>query len=403
MQGHQSNELLSTGRPLADSPAQDSTGAHTPARGRGARVVMFVVIAALLGVGGFLGVRVKQALAKKEALVGERAAAQAAVMKKPVATVAHPVATTWKPRVDLTGTLRPWREGDVGFTVGGQLLKINVNVGDAVHVGQTLAVLDPTRVSAEVGVAEAQARAAQANLARAESDLKRAEALVASKSVAEIEVTRAQEDVALLKAQLEGAKASARVAQTGQQQHTLYAPFAGVVTKAPTAVGAVLAPAAPLVRIEDLSRFRLSATVGEEEASLVKLGAQVDVTYRDRQVKGRVTAVVPSLDQATRRAPIEIQVDNDPKSPLLAYGFVRASVLGDGELTVLRVPPTARRPGSQDEVVRVQNGKAQIVHVPHAVDTDGSWMVTRGLDASDTLVLSPDADVKDGDPIELGK
>jgi RND family efflux transporter MFP subunit len=399
MQGHSSNELLSTSQALTDAPS----AAPTSGSGRGTRVAMFVVVLMLLGLGGFLSVRVKQAMAKKESLASERAVAQAAIMKKPPVETAHPVATTWKPRVELTGTLRPWREGDVAFTVGGQLLSINVGVGQSVRAAQVLATLDTTLVVAEVGVATAQTRAAQANLALAEDNLKRTEALVASKSIPEAQVLQAREQVALMRAQLDGAHASARVAQTGEQRHTLYAPFAGVVTKAPTAIGTVLQPAAPIVRIEDLSRFRLSANVGEEDASIVKVGAPVDVTYRDRQVKGRVTAVVPSLDQATRRAPIEIEVDNDPKNPLLAYGFVRAAVLGEGELAVLRVPPTARRPGSQDEVVKVEAGRARIVHVPHALDADGSWMVTRGLSASDVIVLSPDADVKDGDPVELGQ
>ena len=394
MHTEQSNDLLSNRESLSDA-------APPRASGRGARVAMFVVVVLLLGFGAFLGVRVKQALARKEALVGERAAAQAAVLKKAPAVLVHPVATQWKPRIDVTGTLRPWREGEVAFTVGGQLLRINVGVGDAVRVGQPLAILDTTRVVAEVGVADAQTRAAKANLSRAEDQLKRTEALVNSKSIAEAEVTQAREQVELMKAQLEGANASARVAKTGELQHTLYAPFAGIVTKAPTAVGVVLQPAAPLVRIEDLSRFRLSASLGEEDASIVKMGAPVDVTYRDRQVKGRVTAIVPSLDQATRRAPIEIEVDNDPKNPLLAYGFVRASVLGEGELSVFRLPPTARRPGSQDELVKVVDGKAQIIHVPHSLDEGGAWMVTRGVTAADAIVLSPDSDVKDGDPIDL--
>ena len=101
-------------------------------------------------------------------------------------------------------------------------------------------------------------------------------------------------------------------------------------------------------------------------------------------------------------APIEIKVDNDPKNPLLAYGFVKATALGENEIDVLRLPALARRPGSQDEVVRVEDGKAHILHVPHALDTDGSWMVLRGLAPTDAIVLSPDADMKDGDPIELG-
>jgi hypothetical protein len=95
-------------------------------------------------------------------------------------------------------------------------------------------------------------------------------------------------------------------------------------------------------------------------------------------------------------------VENDPKQPLLAYGFVHAIIAGSGQVPALRIPPAARRPGSQDEVVKVEAGHAKILHVTHAVDTDGSWIVTRGLEATDDVVLLPPADVKDGDALEVG-
>ena len=109
----------------------------------------------------------------------------------------------------------------------------------------------------------------------------------------------------------------------------------------------------PLVHIEDTSRFRLSATVGEEDVPLLSVGAPVKILYRERVVDGKVVAIVPSLDQATRRAPVEIEVPN-ATSELLAWSFVRARITGRGEVDAVRVPALARRAGSQDEVVMVE-------------------------------------------------
>jgi RND family efflux transporter MFP subunit len=397
MQADQPNEAMTA--PLAE-PLQAPTVAGTT---KGTRVVMGLVIVALVGVGGLIASRVKQAVAKNEQVAADRGAVQAAAVKKPAALVARPAPMTWKPVVDITGTLRPWREADVGFELGGRLVQLNVAAGSTVKSGATMAVLDASRAAAEVSAAEASSRAATANLALAEDNLKRTEALFATGAIPDAQVLQARQQVALMRAQLEGADASARLARTGKGLHTLAAPFAGVITKAPTAPGGVVQPGAPLLRVEDLSKFRLSASLGEEDASVVKVGSTVEVAYRDRKVTGRVITLVPSLDQATRRAPIEIQVDNDPKAPLLAYSFVHAVVAGTGAMPALRVPPNARRPGSQDEVVKVEAGKAKVVHVTHAVDSDGSWVVLRGLEPTDTIVLSPDADVKDGDPVEVAK
>lgn len=180
--------------------------------------------------------------------------------------------------------------------------------------------------------------------------------------------------------------------------HTINAPFAGLVTRAPSTPGAVVNPGLPLFRMEDVSRFRLSATVGEEEVDLVKVGAEVRVFYRDRVVPGKVTAVIPSLDQATRRAPIEIEVPNDPKAPILGYGFVRANIDSGHEEKAVRIPALAKRVGSPDEVFRVDGTVVRLVKTLHVVDADGSWIVRKGLEGGDRVILSPPAEMKDGDP-----
>jgi RND family efflux transporter MFP subunit len=347
--------------------------------------------------------RQTQANAKQAALVTERAAAQASAVLKAPLRAAHPVPLRWRPRVEVTGTLRPWREADIGFELSGRLVQVGVAQGDKVPAGKMLAVLDATRAAAEVSSAEAQTRAAEANLAIAADTEGRSEKLVASGSIPEAQLSSSRSQLELAKAQLASAQAAERMAKTGQGLHTISAPFAGLVTKAPTAAAGVVQPGAPLFRVEDLSRLRLSAALGEDEASLVKVGAVVTVAYRDREVEGKLITLIPSLDPATRRAPVEIEVPNDPKDPLLAYGFVRATVEGRREVDAFRVPPTARRPGSQDELVKVAGGKATVVHVPHVTDKDGSWIVLQGVSPGDVLALSPPDDVHDGDPIDVDR
>jgi RND family efflux transporter MFP subunit len=387
--------------PEASISERSPEGGPASAPGKGSRPALVGVAVMVLGLGAIIGVRLHQAKDKQLSLVTERAAAQASSVQRVPSRVIHPEAVRWSPRVEVTGTLRPWREAEIGFELGGRIVQVGASQGDKVRAGQVLAVLDASRAAAEVNAAEAQARASQANLAIAEDNLRRTHALVASGSIPEAQETPAREQVALVRAQLEGAQANAQVAKTGQGLHTITAPFDGVITKAPTAAGSVVQPGTPLFRVEDLSRLRLSASVGEDDASLVKVGANVTVAYRDRTVTGKLITLVPSLDQATRRVPIEVQVPNDAANPILAYGFVHATIDGAKEIDALRIPPTARRPGSQDEVVKVVKGAAAVTRVPHVADTDGSWVVLRGLAPSDTLILNPADDVRDGDPVDV--
>jgi RND family efflux transporter MFP subunit len=386
-----------------------ATAPHTPiatvSGRRGARVGLVIALAIGVSFVGLLGVRVKQAMGKRAAVANERKASEEQKKESEPVRAMHPTPMKWMPRIDVTGTLKPWREADVGFETGGRLVRVAVSVGDRVVTNQQLAVLDASRAAAQVGQAESQARSAEANLALAQDNLHRTEALVASKSLPEAQLEQARQQVAMAKAQLDGASAGARFAQTTAGMSAIVAPFAGIVTRAPTGIGSVVMPNTPLLHIEDTSRFRLSATIGEEDVPLAAIGGKVHVVYRDRAVTGTVIAIVPSLDQATRRAPVEIEVPND--GTLLGWGFVRARIEGKGEIDAVRIPALARRPGSQDEVVRVdgtgEKKTAKITRVSFATDEDGSLVVQRGLRADDVILLSPNAEIRDGDPIDLAK
>lgn len=403
MDGPSVRNNRSVGEAHADSMVSPA-GGEVGGRKKG-RVGIIVVVALGLGFAGLLGVRVKQALVRREAVAAERTSAQTRVQKKVPSRTVKPAPAKWIPRVDLTGTLKPWRDADVGFETSGRLVRVMVATGDKVAAGQPLAVLDASRAAAQVGQAESQVAAAEANLALAQDNLRRTEALVASKSVPEAQAEAARQQVALAKAQLDGAHASTRLAKSGAALQSITAPFAGVVTRAPTGIGSVVNPGVALVHIEDTSRFRLSATVGEEEVGLVSVGAPVKILYRERIVDGKVIAVVPSLDQATRRAPIEIEVPNEApgagNGPLLAWSFVRARILASGEVDALRLPGEARRPGSQDEVVVVASGKAKITKVSFAIDEDGSLVVQRGLLPDAEVMLAPNPELRDDAPVDV--
>ncbi len=99
---------------------------------RGARIGLFVGLGIGVAFALLLGVRVKQAMGKREGVAAERTASEARSKHKDPGVTAHPVATKWVPRVDLTGTLKPWRDADVGFETPGRLVRVGVAVGDKV-------------------------------------------------------------------------------------------------------------------------------------------------------------------------------------------------------------------------------------------------------------------------------
>jgi membrane fusion protein (multidrug efflux system)/multidrug efflux system membrane fusion protein len=389
-------------------PVDGVQAGATPPRRRSTGALVVVAIA-VLGLGGWFAVRLQAALKTQKELTEERdAVAKAAASATPASKAAATSAATatvvakaesWQPEVLFEGTLQPVREADLGFKVSGRLAQIRVRLGERVSAGQTLATLDATEAEAQVENARAQVRAAEAQLALAEDSAKRSATLVGSGAASQQAGVQTGQQRSLAAAQLDSARAQLALAQATLKNQLLTAPFAGSVSKVPSGTGAIVAPGTVLFHVQDTSTVKLQGAIGEADAPLVRPGAPLEVRLDGRVVQGRVVAVLSSVDAATRRVPLEAEIKNDGGQPLLGGSFVRAAVSGLKPVQVLRLPATALRPGSQNEVLVVQGGRQHTRHILFARAADGALLVRSGLEPNERVVAAPTAEAADGEAV----
>ena len=380
----------------------EGTGRH-----RGAWVILVLVLA----LAGWIGVRVKTALGGREAVAREhaavaKAAAETAV-RPPTVKVVRATRSTWQSQVSFEGTLTPAHEADIGFKTAGRIASIKVKVGDRVRAGAVLAMLDAREAEAQLAAAQAQAQAAEAQLALAQDAERRMAAIVSSGAQAEVSGVEARQRRALADAQLAAARAQLALARANLANQTLVAPFAGTIARGLNGAGGIVAPGmpgAPQFHLSDLSTLKLVGTVGESDAALVKIGADVELPREGtRAVHGKVVAVIAALDPATKRVPVEAVISNDRDEPLLAGALCRASIKGARPIDVLVLPHEALRPGSQDEVMVVKGDRLAARRIEFVIGRDGSLLVRRGLDAGDDVVAAPWAEAREGDRIAVAE
>lgn len=369
---------------------------------RSGKLGRWLILAGTVVFVAFVGVRVKESLEKKASIAAE---AQAQASKATQGPVAKPtelvagVAESWTPSFRLDGTLNPLRAVDLAFKTGGRLGTIRVARGDRVQSGALLAALDVVEARAQAEGAEAQVAAAEAQHALAR-DAEDRMTKVADKGVmSQQSLVQARAQVALAAAQVAAAKAQAKLAQANVDNHALSAPFRGLVVRAPTSVGGIVAPGVPMFRLEDTDTLQLDGTLGAEEATLVGPGASVDIEIEGRTLRAKLTLVLGALDQATRRVAVAAEFANDPKAPVRPGAFVRARVNGSTPIEVVRLPASALRPGSQDVVLVAEGGVLRERRVVFVLANDGDLLVRRGITLADQVVRAPSAEHKDGDPV----
>ena len=217
-------------------------------------------------------------------------------------------ATVVKSAIDETvlaiGAIRPvtGAEVNVGSRISGTVVKLPVQVGERVSVGQVLAELDATALNAELDKANADVALSMPRVQLASSVLARRQTM-ASKGLASAEdVEIADANLSVELAQLDANRAQLRSAEIALAYTRITAPIDGVVAEVTTREGETVAAAfaAPnFVTIIDLDRLEVLAYVDETDIGRVSIGQQASFTvdtFDDIDFAATVTAIQPRAE-----------------------------------------------------------------------------------------------------------
>jgi Cu(I)/Ag(I) efflux system membrane fusion protein len=173
---------------------------------------------------------------------------------------------------------------------------------------------------------------------------------------------------------------------------TLTSPISGVIAELGVREGATVMPGMTLFRIVDLSTVWVNAEIPETQAAWVTPGAKVSArvqAYPERVFEGRVGALLPEVNAATRTVRTRIEVAN-PRAVLKPGMFATIEFRQPAKRETVLVPSEAViRTGRRDVVmVAVGEGKFRAVPVEVGAESGGQSEIRKGLSPGDRVVLS---------------
>lgn len=245
---------------------------------------------------GFLGVVVSVALG---ACSNGDDAPQA---PRPV-LVAHPVAEAGRADVAYAGEVRAREESQLGFRVGGKLVRRLVDVGDRVHAGQVLAELDPGDLQLQTQATQAQLAAAQGELARAQADRARFAKLAQQQLVSRSALDAQNAAYAAAAGQVRAIRAQLDVARNQAAYAQLRAPRDGAIASRQAEAGQVVAAGQPVFVLAADSGREVAFAVPEIAVQDVHAGERVTVEPWSRpgaRLTGTIREIAPAADPQTR-------------------------------------------------------------------------------------------------------
>ena len=173
---------------------------------------------------------------------------------------------------------------------------------------------------------------------------------------------------------------------------TLRAPIDGVISELGVREGAAFADGALLFRVNGLATVWVNAQVPEAQAGMVAPNSVVEIRaagWPGQFFPGRVAALLPQLDVATRTLTARILVDN--RAAKLTPGmFVNARFAGLATAPRLWVPSEAVIvTGQRSVVIRVRDdGAFEAVDVTTGSESRNQTAILSGLGEGQAIVLS---------------
>ena len=232
----------------------------------------------------------------------------------------------------FTGIITARQRADLGFEFSGQLIAIHTDEGERVARGAVLAELDTALLEREREQLHAQVYEAQAQLELIQKNLNRVNSLQQKGYASEQQNDELTSQRKALKATLQRLDAALAANATRLEKSRLIAPFDAIVSRRLVDTGTIVNPATPVLRL--LQTGPMEARIGLPLRVLDSVAVDdiVTLNYRDRNRDGRILAINPDLDPATRTVSVRIALATDP-------------ALVDGALIDLLLPETLQTQG----------------------------------------------------------
>lgn len=296
--------------------------------------------------------------------------------------------------VSVTGPVEPIRSVAVNAMAAGTVERVHVEEGDRVRAGQLLAELDDREIAA-------QSQRAEALLARADADYKRATELRARELTSEAELETARSAFAT-------AEADAELWRTRLSFTRITAPAAGVVTAKHLERGGSVTANQQMFEIAEDAQLVVRVQVSELDVVKLERGREVGVmldAYPGQRLEGRIRRIFPSADAVSRLVPVEVVLGRAPAGVVPRPGFLaRVEFPIERREGVIAVPTGAVGVSDGRSFVYLIDADTLVVRPVETGMTASGWVeVTGGLEGGDRVVSSGHANLRPGAAVRISE
>lgn len=264
--------------------------------------------------------------------------------------------------VRFTGELAPAEIVEVIARFDGDLEAVMVREGQRVRRNQPLARYERREMQDALEAAQASAQAAAADLAAAESAVRRAKRLIEAGAMAPANLETVEAQYKSAEARVRAAQAQRSIAEENAEKLDVPSPIDGIVSRVYVHSGDRTAVGDRLMTVVDTRTLELAAAVPSEALTSVRPGTRIEFSvdaYPGETFTGAVDRLNPMTEPGTRQVLVYTRIPN-PDGRLVGGLFAIGRVIRQTKDAAVAAPlATLRKEGGEEVVYRLRGGIAE--------------------------------------------
>jgi len=306
----------------------------------------------------------------------------------------------------LPGQLQPFYDVNIFPKVNGFVKTLYVDRGSLVKKGQLLVVLEAPEMESQLQAANSRYLEAQENAVASKEKYERLKQAASEPgSVSPLDIDNALSKMKADEAMANSQRSNVEAVRTMEDYLKIYAPFDGMIVQRNTSPGTLVSPGKtsdqPMLILQDISKLRLEVYIPEDYVDKVDLSQPVTFTYNALPGQPQTATISRSANALSTLHQEAVEIDVVNKGNQLKpgmYAEVRIPMLSGAKS--LLVPNTAIiRSTEREYVVKVNNGKANLVDVKEGLASYDSTEVFGNLKAGDNIITVANDEIKEGTPV----
>lgn len=304
--------------------------------------------------------------------------------------------------ISATGTLAARRDMPVGVAgEGGLVTRVWVQPGDWVRQGQVLVSIDRSVQDQQANQLAAQVVVAQADARLAQAELDRAAALLSRGFISKADIDRRTATRDSARARVAVAIAQLKAGGNSNARLDVRAPASGLILARAVEPGQIVSAGSPaLFRLAGGGEMELKAEMSEADLARMRvgLGASVTPVGTASQFNGQIWQVAPIIDPTSRQGVARIALSYN--AALRPGGFATAQISA-GQVDAPMLPESAVLSDDKGNYVFVIDAKNKVERrqVKTGSVSDSGIPVIEGLSGNEQVVLSAGAFLNPGETV----